>query len=91
MPIAEHGASEAAGTDRAKNTVVLGLLAGWFGIGARGGRCAGIRKSFAKKGADVVAGNERAFAAGLEYAAAHPLHDARARWSAPAPAAAPSC
>jgi len=68
-------AKQTAGTDKAKNTVVLGLLAGWFGL-ARDSLLAGMRKKFAKKNPEVLAGNERAFAAGLEYAAAHPLRSA---------------
>jgi len=71
VPITDM-AKEFAGTDRAKNTVVLGLLVGWFGI-ARESLLAGIRKKFAKKGTDLVASNERAFSGGIEYAAAHPL------------------
>jgi len=71
VPITEM-ARKHAGTDKAKNIVVLGLLAGWFGIGRESMR-AGIRKKFAKKGATVVEGNVRAFQAGLEYAEAHPL------------------
>jgi len=69
-------AKQAAGTDKAKNTVVLGLLAGWVGIG-REAIIANLRKKFAKKAPDVVAGNERAFAAGLAYAEAHALHGTR--------------
>jgi 2-oxoglutarate ferredoxin oxidoreductase subunit alpha len=65
------------GTDRAKNTVVLGLLAGWFGI-AREAILAGIRKRLEKKGAEVVEANQRAFDAGVEYAEQHPLASARA-------------
>jgi 2-oxoglutarate ferredoxin oxidoreductase subunit alpha len=68
-------AKQTAGTDKAKNTVVLGLLAGWFGL-ARDSLLAGMRKKFAKKNPDVLAGNERAFAAGIEYATAHPLRRA---------------
>jgi 2-oxoglutarate ferredoxin oxidoreductase subunit alpha len=68
-------AKQTAGTDKAKNTVVLGLLAGWFGI-APDDLLAGMRKKFAKKHPDVLAGNERAFTAGSEYAAAHPLRSA---------------
>jgi 2-oxoglutarate ferredoxin oxidoreductase subunit alpha len=71
VPIADL-AREHAGTERAKNTVVLGLLSGWFGI-APAGLLAGIRKRFARKGADLVASNERAFAAGVAYADARPL------------------
>jgi 2-oxoglutarate ferredoxin oxidoreductase subunit alpha len=71
VPIADM-AQEHAGTDKAKNIVVVGLLAGWFGIG-RESTLAGIRKKFAKKGAAIVEGNVRAFQAGLDFAAAHPL------------------
>jgi 2-oxoglutarate ferredoxin oxidoreductase subunit alpha len=65
-----------AGTDRAKNTVVLGFLAGWFGI-AEQSILAGMRKKFAKKSQELVEANERAFAAGLKYAEEHPLRTAR--------------
>jgi len=65
-----------AGTDKAKNIVVVGLLAGWFGIG-RDSMLAGIRKKFAKKGPEVVEGNLRAFQAGLEFAETHPLKEDR--------------
>jgi 2-oxoglutarate ferredoxin oxidoreductase subunit alpha len=71
VPITEMAATH-AGTEKAKNIVVTGLLAGWFGIG-RESMLAGIRKKFAKKGASVVEGNARAFQAGLEFAEAHPL------------------
>src|SRR5689334_9900690 len=71
VPISEM-AKEFAGTDKAKNIIVTGLLAGWFGIG-RESMLAGIRKRFAKKGASVVEGNVRAFQAGLEFATSHPL------------------
>jgi len=69
-------AREAAGTERAKNTVVLGLLAGWIGLG-REGLLAGIRRKLGKKGPEVVEGNERAFAAGVAWAEAHPLRAPR--------------
>jgi 2-oxoglutarate ferredoxin oxidoreductase subunit alpha len=75
VPITEM-AEKHAGTDKAKNIVVIGLLAGWFGIG-RAGMLAGIRKKFAKKGAAVVEGNVRAFQAGLEFSEAHPLKEDR--------------
>ncbi len=71
VPITEM-AEKNAGTDKAKNIVIAGLLAGWFGIG-RESVLTGIRKKFAKKGAAVVEGNERAFAAGLAFAEAHAL------------------
>jgi 2-oxoglutarate ferredoxin oxidoreductase subunit alpha len=67
-------AKQTAGTDKAKNTVVLGLLAGWFGI-ARESILAGMRKKFGKKSAELVEANERAFAAGITYAEAHPLQN----------------
>jgi 2-oxoglutarate ferredoxin oxidoreductase subunit alpha len=71
VPIAEM-AQKNAGTDKAKNIVITGLLAGWFGIG-RESVLAGIRKKFARKGQAVVEGNVRAFQAGLDFADAHPL------------------
>jgi len=75
VPIAEM-AKKNAGTEKAKNSVVLGLLAGWLGVG-RDSLLAGIRKKFGKKGAEVVQGNENAFAAGVQYAEAHPLREPR--------------
>jgi 2-oxoglutarate ferredoxin oxidoreductase subunit alpha len=71
IPITEL-AKEAADSDRAKNTVVLGLLSAWFGIGAEM-ILAGIRKRLAKKGAQVLEASERAFAAGTAWASEHPL------------------
>jgi 2-oxoglutarate ferredoxin oxidoreductase subunit alpha len=71
VPISQM-AEDHAGTDKAKNIVVIGLLAGWFGIG-RDSMLAGIHKKFAKKGTAVVEGNVRAYQAGLEFAGAHPL------------------
>ena len=75
VPITEM-ARKYAGTDKAKNIVIVGLLAGWFGIG-RESMLAGIRKKFAKKGDEVVEGNVRAFQAGIEFAGEHPLKDDR--------------
>ena len=60
------------GTEKAKNTVVLGLLAQWLSFPAAA-LLAGLAKRFARKAAEVLEGNERAFAAGVEFAAAHPL------------------
>ncbi len=71
VPITEI-AKASAGTDKAKATVVLGLLAGWFGVGRRE-LLNGIRLKFARKGPEMVAANERAFAAGLAFADDHPL------------------
>ncbi len=71
VPIGEM-ARKTAGTDKAKNTIVLGLIAGWFGI-ARDSILVGMNKKLAKKGPELMAANERAFAAGIEYAQAHPV------------------
>jgi 2-oxoglutarate ferredoxin oxidoreductase subunit alpha len=71
VPIGEL-AKQGAGTDKAKNTVVLGLIAGWFGI-ARESILRGLAKKFAKKGPELVAANERAFALGEQFAREHPL------------------
>ena len=65
-------AKELAGHDAARNTVVLGLLAEWFGV-MPDTLLAGIRKRFAKKSAEVLERNERAFEAGRRYAAEHPI------------------
>ncbi|MCF7687082.1 MAG: 2-oxoacid:acceptor oxidoreductase subunit alpha [Cephaloticoccus sp.] len=65
-------AKQAVGTELAKNSVVLGLLTGWFGLGQES-ILAGIRKKFNRKGEAVVQGNERAFAAGFDHAVANPL------------------
>ncbi|MFQ5744525.1 MAG: 2-oxoacid:acceptor oxidoreductase subunit alpha [Acidobacteriota bacterium] len=70
VPIGEM-AKQAAGTDRAKNVLVLGLLAGWLGI-PRQRILASIRQQFVKQMPEVMAGNERAFAAGIAYTEAHP-------------------
>jgi len=75
VPIDEI-ARASAGTDKAKATVVLGLLAGWFAV-ARQELLTGIRLKFARKGAEVVAANERAFEAGLAFADEHPLGSAK--------------
>ncbi len=83
IPVAiSEMAKKNAGTDRAKNSVVLGLLAGWLGVG-RDSLLAGLRKKFGKKGAEVLQGNENAFAAGVQYAAEHPLREARTLAAAP--------
>ncbi len=75
VPITEMAEAN-AGTEKAKNIVVIGLLAGWFGIGQES-MLAGIRKKFAKKGTTVVEGNVRAFQAGLQFAQTHPLKEDR--------------
>ena len=69
-------ARKAIGNEKGKNSVVLGLIAGWFGIG-RESILAGIRKKFARKGEELVQANERAFQLGVEYAQANPLKTSR--------------
>jgi len=71
VPVGEM-AKQHAGTDKAKNTVVLGLLAGWLGL-PQASLISGLRKRFAKKSSEILEGNERAFAAGMAFAATHPL------------------
>lgn len=75
VPITEI-AKQTSNSDRAKNIVVLGLLAGWFGV-ARESIVRGIHKRFGKKGAQVVAASEAAFKAGIEYTEQHPLRQPR--------------
>lgn len=84
VPIGEM-AKRSAGTDMAKNTVILGLLTGWFGI-APDAILRGIRKRFAKKSAELVQANEKAFHVGIDYAKEHPFKRPRtlARPMAPA-------
>lgn len=81
VPI-EAMAKEHAGTDRAKNTVVLGLMSGWCGL-ARGSILTGLKKKFGKKGEELVAANERAFNAGNAFAEAHPLRITRVMQAPP--------
>ena len=68
----EDMAMKTAGAQQAKNSVVLGLLAGWLGL-SPDSLLAGLRKKFARKGDEILQGNERAFAAGLEHARRTPL------------------
>ncbi|HEY7411697.1 MAG TPA: 2-oxoacid:acceptor oxidoreductase subunit alpha [Vicinamibacteria bacterium] len=86
IPIADL-AREHAGSERAKNSVVLGLVAGFFEV-SREGLLNGLRRRLAKKGEEVLRSAERAFAAGEAWAAAHPLREpmplARPAASAPA-------
>ena len=81
----EAMAKETVGSEKAKNTVVLGLVAGWFGLAPEHIR-AGLRKRFAKKGEEIMVRNERAFEAGLAWAQANPLRSDRTL--APVPAGA---
>ncbi len=75
VPIAALS-KQATGAERSKNAVVMGLLSTWLGVS--GERIvAGIRRKLGKKGDEVVAANERAFAAGASYAVEHPLKRSR--------------
>ncbi|MBI2221211.1 MAG: 2-oxoacid:acceptor oxidoreductase subunit alpha [Acidobacteria bacterium] len=71
VPI-DQMARDLVGNDRAKNTVVLGLLSGWFGLPAAA-ILSGLKKRFAAKGEETVKRNEDAFNAGVKYAQEHPL------------------
>ena len=76
-----------AGTDKAKNTVVLGLLAGWLGFVREALAGRDPQASSRRRAPRSSSANERAFAAGRRYAAAHPLRAraaTRRRRSAPA-------
>ncbi|MCE9582969.1 MAG: 2-oxoacid:acceptor oxidoreductase subunit alpha [Planctomycetes bacterium] len=82
VPISEM-AREATKTDKASNTVILGLIAGWFGIGGEG-VMKGLRKRLAKKGPEVLEANERALQAGIRYTKEHPLRTPRTMARPPA-------
>lgn len=75
VPVTEL-AKQAAGTDKAKTTVVLGLLSGWFGMPAEA-ISRGLKKKFGSKGAGLLEANEKALAAGIEWAKAHPARGQR--------------
>jgi 2-oxoglutarate ferredoxin oxidoreductase subunit alpha len=81
VPFAEL-AKKAAGTEKAKTSVVLGALAGWFGIAPDAIR-KGLKKKFGDKGEGLLEANERALSAGLEFALAHPLNDDSRRIAKP--------
>jgi 2-oxoglutarate ferredoxin oxidoreductase subunit alpha len=55
VPI-EQMAKEYGGTNKAKNTVVLGLIAQWIGL-SPDALLAGLRKRFAKKSPELVEAN----------------------------------
>lgn len=67
---------QAAGTDKAKTSVVLGLLAGWFGLPGEA-ILKGLKKKFGTKGEGLLEANEQALEAGITYAKAHPLPGAK--------------
>ena len=70
VPLAEL-TKQSAGTEKAKNSLVLGLLSGWLGLSQDTLR-KGIQRRYGKKGEEIVNGNLRAFEAGRQYAEAHP-------------------
>jgi len=75
VPI-DRMAAESSGKLHAKNTVVMGLLCGWFGL-AEEGVLKGMRKKFGSKGAEILEANERAFSAGIGFARSTPLRENR--------------
>jgi len=85
VPLGEL-AKSAAGTDRAKTTVVLGILSGWFGIPPEALDRA-LQKKFAQKGEGLLEANRKALAAGIAHARAHPLDAPRVL--APPPSSTP--
>jgi 2-oxoglutarate ferredoxin oxidoreductase subunit alpha len=76
VPITEM-AKKAAGTDKAKTSIVLGLIAGWLGLPPEA-LLRGLKKKFGDKGAGLFEANERALASGVEHARTHPLSTPRA-------------
>ncbi|HVP59111.1 MAG TPA: 2-oxoacid:acceptor oxidoreductase subunit alpha [Myxococcaceae bacterium] len=71
VPLAEL-AKTAAGTDRAKTSVVLGLISGWFGVPLEA-LDRGLQKKFSQKGEGLLEANRKALAAGLAHATQRPL------------------
>jgi 2-oxoglutarate ferredoxin oxidoreductase subunit alpha len=71
VPVTEL-AKKTAGNEKAKTSVVLGLLSGWFGL-SPDALAKALRKKFGAKGAGLLEANERALAAGIEHAKTHPL------------------
>ncbi|MDE3155176.1 MAG: 2-oxoacid:acceptor oxidoreductase subunit alpha [Acidobacteriota bacterium] len=74
VPLAEL-TKTATGSDKMKNSLVLGLLSGWLGVPAAA-ILAGLKKRFLRKGEALWQASERAFQAGFEFARAEPLDDA---------------
>jgi len=75
VPLAEL-AKSSAGTDRAKTTVVLGILSGWFGV-PKEGLDRGLQKKFAQKGEGLLDANRKALESGISFATHHPLSATR--------------
>ena len=76
VPLAEL-AKSSAGTDRAKTTIVLGVLSGWFGV-PKEALDRGLQKKFAQKGEGLLEANRKALASGISFATEHPLAEPRA-------------
>jgi 2-oxoglutarate/2-oxoacid ferredoxin oxidoreductase subunit alpha len=62
----------AAGTEKAKNSFVLGLITGYLGLDRRS-LLKAIQRKLGRKGEELLIANEKAFAAGVSYAETHPL------------------
>jgi 2-oxoglutarate ferredoxin oxidoreductase subunit alpha len=75
VPVAEL-AKKSAGTDKAKTSVVLGLLAGWFGI-PHDAILRGMKKKFESRSPELLEANDRALGAGIAFAQSHPLQSVR--------------
>ena len=71
LPIGQL-AKKSAGTDKAKNSVLLGLISAWFGVSGES-ILKVLRRKFAKKGQELIDANERAFQMGVELAAQNAL------------------
>lgn len=71
VPIATL-AKEATGSEKARTSVVLGLISVWFGLESDA-LMAGLLKKFGRKGETVVATTIAALEKGAAYASAHPL------------------
>lgn len=84
VPISELS-RKAAKSERAKSSVVLGLVGAWLGL-PEGALREGLRKKLAPKGDELAAANDAAFTLGWEHARAAPLASALAVPPPPAPA-----
>lgn len=76
VPVTEL-TKKSAGTEKAKTSVVLGLLSGWFGLPADA-ILKGLKKKFGNKGEGLLEANEKALNAGIDYAKTHPIGGAKA-------------
>ncbi len=75
VPISEL-ARAATGAEKAKTSVVLGLLSGWFGFAAES-LLRALRKRLAKRGEEAILANLRAFELGAAFAREHAIEPAR--------------